>query len=125
VIKIKHRGNFNNAEKFLAGAKNIDFAKILAPYGQLGVTALAGATPVRSGETAASWSYEINVTRSGVTLAWTNSKMAGNVPLVILIQYGHGTGTGGYVQGVDFINPALRPVFDNIINNVWREVANK
>ncbi len=123
MISFKHRGNFNKTEKFIHGAENLDFNKILAPYGQQGVAALAGATPKRSGEAASSWNYEIKSTAKQVKIIWTNSKMAGNVPLVILIQYGHGTGTGGYVQGQDFINPALRPIFDQILNDIWREVT--
>ena len=123
MIKIKHRGDFRKTEKFLSRVKKMDFARLLAPYGQQGVTALAEATPKRSGEAASSWGYEIKITSKEVKITWTNSKMAGNVPLVILIQYGHGTGTGGYVQGLDFINPALRPVFDKICDAVWREVT--
>lgn len=123
MIKIKHRGNFNNTERFMNRVKKIDFARLLAPYGQQGVTALAGATPKRSGEAASSWGYEIESSSKGVKITWTNSKMAGNVPLVILIQYGHGTGTGGYVQGQDFINPALRTIFDQIAMDIWREVT--
>lgn len=124
MIKIKHRGDFNKTDRFLNRVKKIDFASLLAPYGQHGVTALAGATPKRSGEAASSWGYEINANSKEVKITWTNSKMAGSVPLVILIQYGHGTGTGGYVQGQDFINPALRPVFNRMAMDIWREITN-
>lgn len=123
MIKIKQRGNFNNTERFINRVKKIDFARLLTPYGQQGVTALSGATPKRSGEAASSWDYEIETSSKGVKITWTNSKMAGNVPLVILIQYGHGTGTGGYVQGQDFINPAIRPVFKRMAIDIWREIT--
>lgn len=123
-MKIKHRGNFNNTERFINRVKKTDFARLLAHYGQQGVTALAGATPKLSGEAASSWGYEIEASSKGVKITWTNSKMAGNVPLVILIQYGHGTGTGGYVEGQDFINPALRPVFNRMAMDIWREITN-
>lgn len=123
-MKITHRGNFKNTERFIKKMKRTDFAKLLAPYGQQGVEALVSATPKRSGEAAVSWGYEIESNAKGVKVTWTNSKMAGNVPLVILIQYGHGTGTGGYVQGRDFINPALRPIFNRIAEDIWMEVVN-
>lgn len=123
MIRFRHKGNFKNTERFLSGASKINFARKLVPYGDKGVAALASATPKDSGEAAASWGYEISTKSNQVKITWTNSKMAGGVPLVILIQYGHGTGTGGYVQGVDFINPALRPIFDSILNDVWKEVT--
>lgn len=124
MIRFKHKGDFRKTERFLSGASKINFTKILDIYGKRGVSALSRATPKDSGEAAASWGYEISQKQNQVTITWTNSKMAGGVPLVILIQYGHGTGTGGYVQGYDFINPALRPIFDSILNDVWREVTN-
>jgi hypothetical protein len=123
MIRFKQRGSFKHTDKFLDKASRIDFASLLAPYAEQGVDALAEATPKRTGEAAASWGYEIKASKTGVSVAWTNSKMAGSVPLVILLQYGHGTGTGGYVQGIDFINPALRPVFDKIASDMWREVS--
>ena len=123
MIHFKHHGDFKKTEKFFRGAERLDSSQILAPYGQRGVTALAGATPTLSGEAASSWGYDIIARSNQVKIIWTNTKMAGGIPLVILIQYGHGTGTGGYVQGQDFINPALRPIFDQILNDVCGEVT--
>lgn len=123
MIKVKHRGSFGNTERFLKKVSNIDFGSILIPYGEMGVAALSASTPKRSGEAANLWEYHIEASRQQVRLVWTNSKMAGNTPLVILIQYGHGTGTGGYVKGQDFINPTMKPIFDQIEKDVWREVT--
>jgi hypothetical protein len=101
----------------------LDISKELAAYGQLGVYALAAATPKRSGKTAGSWFYRIS--RSGNTwfISWYNSNIHEGAPIAILIQYGHGTGSGAYVQGRDYINPAIRPVFDVITANVWKAVT--
>lgn len=96
---------------------------ILEKYGEIGVQALRAATPIDSGVTAASWSYEVESTGNGYTLSWYNSHMNQGVNIAILIQYGHGTGWGGYVPGTDYINPALRPIFDQIGNDIWREVT--
>lgn len=100
------------------------FAK-LEEYARLGVVALAAATPTETGESANSWYYEIEEKHGSYTISWRNSKMAGNTgtPVVILLQYGHGTGTGGYVQGQDFINPAIKPVMDQIASDVWKVVT--
>ena len=123
MIKIIHRGNFNNTERFLKRNKKIRIMEILNAYGQIGVEALSLNTPVDSGDTANSWSYEIVEDREGYRIYWRNSNVNKGIPIVILIQYGHGTGTGGYVQGRDFINPALRPVFDDIADEAWKEVT--
>lgn len=98
--------------------------KILEKYGQMGVDALASATPVDSGTTAESWGYEISVRKEGATIHWTNTNQNKGVYIAVILQYGHGTGTGGYVQGVDYINPAIRPVFDKIAEEAWMEVVN-
>lgn len=124
MITFKHKGQFTPTFKFFDEAKTklpSRIRMVLAKYGQLGVTALQNATPRRSGKTAYSWSYEIN----GTSLIFTNSNTVGNgVPVAILIQYGHGTGTGGYVQGIDYINPTMRPIFEKIADDCLREVAN-
>lgn len=104
MITFKHKGNFKMTEKFLHNAKKFEVSKILKKYAQQGVQKLSSATPVDTGETAASWDYTIKVSKNSASLTWTNSKMAGDTPLVILLQYGHGTRNGGYVQGRDFIN---------------------
>lgn len=98
--------------------------KILEKYGQMGVEALRSATPIDSGKTAESWGYEISVRKEGATINWTNTNQNKGVYIAVILQYGHGTGTGGYVQGVDYINPAIRPVFDKIAEEAWMEVVN-
>lgn len=90
---------------------------------QQGVIALQSATPFDSGQTAMSWDYEIEITPSRVSIHWTNSHREGGAPVAVLLQYGHGTGTGGYVQGRDYINPAIRPIFDQIAETVWKKVS--
>lgn len=96
---------------------------ILHKYGQLGVQALSLATPLDSGETATSWNYEIEQDGDTITLAWNNTHVNHGVNIAVILQYGHGTGTGGYVVGRDYINPALRPIFDDIADAVWKEVS--
>ena len=98
--------------------------KILEKYAKEGVSALAAATPIDSGKTASSWGYEIEVSGDSATIHWTNSNENKGVNIAVILQFGHGTGTGGYVQGRDYINPAMRPVFDRIAEEVWREVIN-
>jgi len=123
MVVITHRGNFKNTEKLLNGAKKLDYKKILDLYGQEGVRALASATPVDTGLTANSWSYTISATKSSYVISWTNSNVNNGVPIAILLQYGYGTRNGGYVQGRDYINPALQPIFDKIADAAWREVT--
>lgn len=122
-IRFKQRGNFNNTEKFLKKAQKDDFYKVCEKYGRAGVSALESATPVESGITAGSWDYEIRKNRGSVTITWTNSNINDGVNIAVILQYGHGTRNGGYVQGRDYINPAIRPVFDSMANGVWKEVT--
>ena len=123
MISIKNKGNFNKTEKFFRGVINSEFVGILEKYGQLGVNNLSISTPMDSGKTANSWRYEIRHYAGGVSISWTNSNVVNGVPIAILLQYGHATSNGGYVQGSDYINPALRPVFDKMANDVWKEVT--
>lgn len=119
------RGSFKNTDKFFGRANSKAFYNNLKAYAERGVAALSAATPVDSGLTADSWGYEINYDqRQGkIEIAWTNSNVKnGWANVAILIQYGHGTRNGGYVQGRDYINPAMRPVFDEIANAIWEEV---
>lgn len=122
VLKITSKGNFNKTINFLDKAKTALSRSSLDEYGQMGVEALAKATPRRTGATAASWYYEIEKSQDSITITWSNSHINQNVNVAVLIQMGHGTGTGGYVQGIDYINPALKPVFEKIANDVWKEV---
>ena len=122
-ISFKTKGNFNHTEKFFDRVKNMRLASKLNKYGMLGCAALAAMTPMRSGKTASSWDYEIHESGGGIEIVWTNSNTNKGYNIAILIQYGHGTGTGGYVVGRDYINPAIQPVFDTIANDIWNEVT--
>lgn len=123
MITFKQTGNFNNTERFLSRASKLDFQRILQKYATAGVNALASATPVDSGLTADSWGYEIKTSGSSCSILFTNSHVVDGVPIAIIIQYGHGTRNGGYVQGRDYINPAVQPLFDKIAEDAWREVT--
>jgi hypothetical protein len=123
MISFRHKGDFSKSMRFLERAKNVVKLGDLDKYGRAGVAALASATPVDSGETANSWYYEIVRTKDSVTIEFHNSNIQNGVPIAIILQYGHGTGTGGFVQGRDYINPAIRPIFDSIADDAWREVT--
>lgn len=122
MITFSHRGDFKNLDKFLAKMASGNLYQALEKYGQAGVDALASATPVDSGLTAQSWSYEIRKSRGSVEITWLNTNLQNGLPIAILLQYGHGTGTGGYVAGRDYINPAIKPIFDQIADGVWKVV---
>lgn len=122
MITFVQKGNFNKTERFLKKVKDIKFMDKLKKYGEEGVTALSQATPRDTGATADAWGYEIHTSRQGVAIYWTNSNSNDGIPIAVLIQYGHGTRNGGYVQGRDFINPAIRPIFDKISDDIWAEV---
>lgn len=117
-------GNFNRTRKLLKSSRKASVRSILDKYGKAGVDALSKATPVESGTTASSWSYEIEYTAEGANIYWKNSNVNKGVPIALILQYGHGTGTGGYVKGRDYINPALQPIFDKIADSAWKEVRN-
>lgn len=123
MIRFEHKGDFSKTSRFLEKAKNVIRIGELDKYGQAGVAALSSATPKDSGKTAGSWYYEIERQNGKVTIHFNNSNIVNGVPIAIILQYGHGTGTGGWVEGRDYINPAIRPVFDNIANNAWKEVT--
>lgn len=123
VISFKHSGNFNNLEKFLKEMSKNDFLQVAQQYGQIGVDALSRATPVDSGTTAASWTYEIVSDAESFDIYWKNTHENKGVNIAIILQYGHGTGTGGYVQGRDYINPAIKPVFDQMAEELWKMVT--
>jgi len=123
MITFRQKGDFSRTYKILKQAKELEFMKNLERYGQEGVTALSQATPKDSGETARSWYYEITRTGHSVTLSFHNSHINKGVNVAILLQYGHGTGWGGYVQGRDYINPAIQPIFDRISEEASKEVA--
>ena len=123
MIGIKHKGDFSKLTQYLKKAKSVSKNSELDKYGKEGVAALASATPVDSGETANSWYYEIERQNGTTKIAFCNSKIQNGVLVAIVLQYGHGTRNGGWVQGRDYINPAIQPVFDKISENAWREVT--
>lgn len=116
-------GSFNNTEKFLANMQKLDIAGVLNRYGAIGTEALRSNTPVDSGLTAASWSHRVEKSGGGYSIVWSNSNTHSGTNIAIILQLGHGTGTGGYVAGRDYINSAMRPVFDKIADEVWKAVT--
>ena len=125
MISVKHKGDFKNVESLLNRITNLRLSRIMERYGQMGVNALSSATPIDSGETANSWDYRIIFRKNTIRIEWTNSNIAGNVPVAILLQYGHATKSGSFINGIDFINPALKPVFDLIAEEAWKEVTSR
>lgn len=123
MIVVKHSGNFDKTEKFLKKMSKGDIFKSLDRYGQKGVSALAAATPRDSGKTASSWSYEVQMGSNSYSIIWSNNNTNKGVNIAVILQYGHGTRNGGFVQGRDYINPAMRPVFDQIAEEAWKEVT--
>lgn len=123
MIKITQKGDWKKTDLFLEKIKSLFKTGIFDKYGKAGVDALRASTPIDSGETANSWSYSVSIGFSKVTISWENSRINQGVPIAIILQYGHGTGTGGYVQGRDYINPAMKRIFDNMANELWREVT--
>lgn len=123
MITFSSSGSFNATESFLQRVSSDGLFSALDHYGQQGVDALASATPVDSGLTAQSWTYEIVKDANSYSIIWDNTHIENGMPIAILIQYGHATRTGGYVEGRDYINPALRPIFDQIAKDAWREVT--
>ena len=123
AIVFKHKGDLKKTKRFLNRMSEEEYLKCLDKYGREGVEALALATPRDSGKTAESWDYRINRDKDGVKITWTNSNVNKGVNIAIILQYGHGTRNGGYVQGRDYINPAIRPIFDQLEAEVWEEVA--
>lgn len=123
MISFRHKGDFSKTFRYLDGARRVSRFKLLDKYGAEGVSALASATPVDSGLTAQSWYYEIERSADSATISFHNSNIQNGVPIAIILQYGHGTGTGGWVEGRDYINPAIQPIFDKIANDAWKEVT--
>lgn len=122
-ISLSSEGSWDRIEKFLKNASTGGHYKVLSRYGEAGVSALAAASPKDTGTMASSWSYEVDLGLNGAAIYWKNSNEENGVNIAVIVQHGHGTGTGGYVQGRDFINPAMRPIFDEIANAVWMEVT--
>ena len=123
MITISSPGSFKKTDKALHMMSKGEMFKVLDRYGQQGVNALSSATPIDTGETAHSWGYELGRKGSRYTISYYNTHRENDVLIAVIIQYGHGTGTGGYVQGIDYINPVVRPIFDRIVEDIWRQVT--
>lgn len=123
MISFKSKGDFSKLSNYLKNVKKASKVDILDKYGQEGVKTLSSATPVSTGLTASSWYYEIIRSNGKVEITFNNSNIQNGVPIAVILQYGHGTGTGGWVEGRDYINPAIRPLFDKIADAAWREVT--
>ena len=122
MITFSHKGNFSRLDKYLRRVKKPIDLSALDKFGQLGVDALMSVTPMDSGETANSWYYEVEENSNEVVITFSNKHRNQDVPIAIILQYGHGTGTGGWVEGRDYINPAIQPIFDAITDKAWKEV---
>ena len=122
-ITIKSKGNFDRLSKYLSNASKGVQRSTLERFGEQGVEALEAATPIDTGKTASSWYYKIEMKHDSLVLSFHNTNIQNGVPIAIILQYGHGTGNGGYVAGRDYINPAIQPVFDKIAKEAWKEVA--
>lgn len=121
LVKVTHKGGFNKFESWCNHLLRRDYLNVLDKYGQMGVATLSAATPKKTGKTSQSWDYEIIRGKHQTKIVWTNSNVNDGANIAILLQYGHGTGTGGYVEGEDYINPAMRPIFENIAKSAWKE----
>jgi hypothetical protein len=123
MIKFKHKGDYSKVTKYFERIRKAINTYSLEKYGKRGVEALASATPVDTGLTARSWYYEIEDKDGRVRISFCNSNIQNGVPIAIILQYGHGTRNGGWVEGRDYINPAIQPIFDEITKNAWKEVS--
>lgn len=123
MISFRQKGDFSKLTRYLERAKEVAHIGDLDKYGRQGVAALASATPKDTGLTANSWTYKIQQGKSSVSISFYNTNIQNGVPIAIILQYGHGTRNGGWVQGRDYINPAIQPIFDEIVNSAWREVT--
>ena len=123
LISVRNTGNFQKTDRFLSGLIGVHYMRKLKKYGEKGVAALREATPKDSGKTAESWSYEITQEPGRTAIYWKNSHVENGVNIAVILQYGHGTRTGGFVEGIDYITPAIRPIFKEMADEVWKEVV--
>lgn len=123
MISFRQKGDFSKLTRFLERAKNLVHLSDLDRYGREGVAALASATPVDTGKTATSWYYDIKINKESASITFNNSNIQNGVPIAIILQYGHGTRNGGWVEGRDYINPVIQPIFDKIAEEAWKEVT--
>lgn len=122
-FSLEFDGEFPQTRKFLHRASNLNLRSVLEKYGRAGVNALAGATPKDSNLTSESWTYDTEVSRSGARIVWSNTNVNNGVNIAVIIQTGHATRNGGYIRGIDYINPTLRPIFNQITEELWKEVT--
>lgn len=123
MLYVTSQGDFSKTQKFLVKLARPNIIERLKAYGSMGVDALSAATPKDSGKTAGSWGYEVKQSGKTYSIVWTNTNVVQGVPIAVILQYGHGTGTGGYVQGRDYINPAIQPIMSRIAEDVWKVVS--
>ena len=123
MISFRQKGDFSKLDRYFERLRETAKIGVLDKYGKAGVAALSSATPTETGLTASSWYYEIKRQNGSISLEFYNSNVNKGVPIAIILQYGHGTGTGGWVEGRDYINPAIQPIFDKIANDAWKEVT--
>lgn len=123
MLYVTSQGDFSKTQKFLAKLARPNIIERLKAYGSMGVDALSAATPKDSGKTAGSWGYEVKQSGKTYSIVWTNTNVVQGVPIAVILQYGHGTGTGGYVKGRDYINPAIQPIMDRIAEDIWKVVS--
>lgn len=122
ILRFETRGNFQKTNKFLSGLIGHHYERVLEKYAQMGVAALSAATPKDTGKTAQSWDYDIKMEGDRLVVEWTNSNINKHVNIALILQYGHGTRTGGWVEGRDYINPAMQPIFDKMAQVAWKEL---
>lgn len=123
MLTVRQKGDYAKLTRYLVNVKKAVTKRDLHKYGKAGVEALSSNTPVRTGLTASSWYYEIEHKKDHSSITFYNSNVQNGIPIAIILQYGHGTGGGGWVQGRDYINPALQPIFDKLANDAWKEVT--
>lgn len=122
MFSLSYTGSLLKTESYLQSLERLNISSILSKYAQQGVQALISATPTDSGLASQSWGYEVSKSNNSYSITWTNKDIENGFPVAIMLQFGHGTGTGGYVQGRDYINPAMRPIFDQLAEEVWKAV---
>lgn len=123
MITFRQSGDFKHTELFFKRAKNLRIEELLNQYGREGVTALVAATPIDTGKTSQSWDYRIKRSNRSLSIEWFNTNIVDGVPIAVIIQYGHGTQRGGYVQGIDYVNPAMKDIFKKFADTIWKEVT--
>lgn len=123
MIRFEQKGNFSKLDRYFKRVRNTVDNLDLEEFGKRGVAALSSATPVKTGLAASSWYYTITKTKNSTTINFNNSDIENGAPIAIILQYGHATRNGGWVEGRDYINPSIQPIFDELANNAWREVT--